>query len=128
MWGGLFSFFYFIQKQQLDELERFKELFNYFNEKYNDLNDKLNKIIKPNSRKPLPQEEIGILYDYFNLCAEEYLYFRKGYIYPEVWTAWCNGIKSFLEDKRVYDLWVKEDSASYYGLNPNEIRKYASRK
>lgn len=126
--GGLISFFYFVQKQQLEELGHFKELFKYFNEKYDDLNEKLNEIAGADENKELAKEEIDTLYDYFNLCAEEYLYYAKGYIYPEVWTAWCNGMEFFLRDKRIQNLWANEDSASYYGLTPNEIRKYASRK
>jgi hypothetical protein len=127
-WGGLISFFFFVQKQQLEELDHIKELFNYFNGRYDDLNEKLNAIVNSDPREPLATKEIDTLYDYFNLCGEEYLYFKKGYIYPEVWTAWCNGMKFFLRDKRVEELWAKEDPASYYGLTPAEVRKFASRK
>lgn len=131
IFGGLFSFFYFIQKQQLEELEHFKELFRYFNEKYDGLNEKLNEIAKGDVKKRLTKDEIDTLYDYFNLCSEEYLYYTKGYIYPEVWKAWCNGMEFFLGHKRIGDTWTeeeKESSASYYGLTRREIRRYASRK
>ena len=131
MVGGLFSFFYFIQKQQLEELEHFKELFKYFNEKYDTLNEKMNEIAKGDVKKRLTKDEIDTLYDYFNLCSEEYLYFKNGYIYPEVWKAWCNGIEFYLQHKRIGDTWAeeeKENSASYYGLTGSEIKRYASRK
>ena len=128
--GGLISFFYFVQKQQLEELAHFKELFNHFNDEYNNLNEKLNKIAKGDPKKQLTKDEIETLYDYFNLCSEEYLYYRKGYIYLEVWKAWCNGMESFLQKKRIGDLWAAEDertAASYYGLTRREIQKYISR-
>jgi hypothetical protein len=59
------------------------------------------------------------------------LYYTKGFIYPEVWTAWCNGMESFLQQKRIGDIWADEEkksSASYYGLTRREIRKHASRR
>jgi hypothetical protein len=126
--GGLVSFFYFIQKQQLEELESFKELFQYFNQKYDGLNDILNGIIAGDRNKALTDDEKNVLNDYFNLCSEEYLYFIKGFIYPEVWNAWCNGVWYFLQNKRISEFWAEEEknAASYYGLTRSEIRKYAS--
>lgn len=63
-----------------------------------------------------PAEEL-FLYDYFNLCAEQYLYYRKGFIYPEVWSAWCNGMMIFFENPRIRALWEKESRTnSYYGF------------
>jgi hypothetical protein len=57
------------------------------------------------------------LYDYFNLCSEEYLMKKKGYIYPEVWEAWCKGIQDFLKHERIKMLWDKEmKTGSYYGM------------
>jgi hypothetical protein len=127
--GGLVSFFYFIQKHQLEELKNFKELFTYFNEKYDALNEILNGIVTGDVNKTLTVAEEGALNDYFNLCSEEYLYYIKGFIYPEVWMAWCNGMWYFLQNKRIGDYWAEEEknAASYYGLTRSEIRKYASR-
>ncbi len=122
--GGLTGFFFFIQKQQLEELQLFKELFNSFNARYDKINDSLNKIYKDDIRKPLEEKERDTLDDYFNLCAEEYLYFKKGYIYPEVWKAWCNGMWFFLQNKRIGEMWQgEEESNSYYGLRLTVISK-----
>ena len=41
--GTLLSFVYFIQKQQLDEAKFSNELFIQFNQRYNELNEKLNR-------------------------------------------------------------------------------------
>jgi hypothetical protein len=116
--GGLISLFYFIQKQQLEELRLFKELFTDFNCRYDRLNDDLNHIVERDSNPELSEEAEKTINDYFNLCAEEFLFYKKGYIYPEVWKAWRNGMLHFLkEDQRVRDKWLEEiKSDSYYGL------------
>jgi len=44
--GGLISFVYFIQKQQLDEAKFINELFVQFNQRYACLNDRLSHIIE----------------------------------------------------------------------------------
>lgn len=72
---------------------------------------------------PLDKRGALHLYDYFNLCAEEYLYFQKGYIYKEVWTAWCYGIRFFFESPRIRPQWQQEEETnSYYGLTLQIIR------
>ncbi len=117
--GTLLSFVYFIQKQQLDEAKFSNELFIRFNQKYDDLNGRLNDILEnQKGLKELEVHEIDALNDYFNLCGEEYLFYRRGYIYPEVWKSWVAGMKIFYDDQRIQNLWSKElDSQSYYGLN-----------
>ncbi len=118
--GGLVSFYYFIQKQQLDELTLFKDLFNDFNGRYDNLNQSLNAIAQGDENAPLTLEEVNQLNDYFNLCGEEYLYYALGYIYPNVWQAWRNGMMTYLKHKRIRDHWGKEQSSnSYYGLTLN---------
>ncbi len=115
--AGLIGFFYFIQKQQLEELELFKELFTEFNARYDKLNDSLNRVASEESNKPLTEEEKSTLNDYFNLCAEEFLFYRKGYIYDEVWRAWSNGMSFYVANKRIGEMWKEEEKTdSYYGL------------
>jgi hypothetical protein len=115
--SGLIGFFYFIQKQQLEELELFKELFTEFNARYDKLNDSLNRIALEEPRKPLTEEEKATLNDYFNLCAEEFLFYRRGYIYDEVWRAWSNGMSFYVAHRRIGDKWKEEEKTdSYYGL------------
>lgn len=124
--GGVVAFFYFIHRQGLEELKIFNELFKDFNKRYDQMNSALNKIRQPDGQSPqdLDAESIHRLYDYFNLCGEEYLYFRKGYIYPEVWDAWRSGMRYFLEDGRIRELWEKEEkTGSYYGLTLAEIKR-----
>lgn len=84
--GGAVPLIYIFQKQQLDEAILFKDLFRDFNSRYGALNDELNKI------KSLPTEQWSDAQranvdEYFNLCCEEYLYFRKGFIMKRCGTA-----------------------------------------
>jgi hypothetical protein len=111
------SFLYFAQKQDLEELRLFKELFTEFNHRYDCLNEALNRILRGDKQAELTAEEIDWLNNYFNLCGEEYLFFKRGYIYPEVWKAWLNGMKIFYQNERIRTKWEEElKTDSYYGL------------
>jgi hypothetical protein len=115
--GILLSFLYFAQKQDLEELSLFKELFTEFNHRYDGLNEGLNRIRCGDKQAELTAEEIDLLYNYFNLCGEEYLFFKRGYIYPEVRKAWLNGMRIFYQNERIRRIWEEElETGSYYGL------------
>lgn len=114
--GGVFSLIYFMQKQKLEELRLFRELFKEFNMRYDSMNERLADIVTSQATD-LSLAEQSTLIDYFNLCGEEYLYFCKGYIDPDVWRAWENGMKAVLLVPKVAALWQKEKkTGSYYGL------------
>lgn len=114
--GALLSLFYFIQKQKLEELRLFRELFKEFNERYDGMNEKLARIVESKDAIVSEQEREALI-DYFNLCGEEYLYVQLGYIYPAVWTAWHNGMKAVVAVPRVQRVWlVEKETGSYYGL------------
>lgn len=117
--GSLLSFVYLIQKQQLDEAKFLNELFVQFNQRYANLNEKMNDIVEnKKGLKELESHEIDTLNDYFNLCGEEYLFYRRGYIYPEVWRSWIAGMKTYYDDERINRLWAHElSSQSYYDLD-----------
>jgi hypothetical protein len=96
----------------------FKELFDKFNAAYTEMNEALNAIRNSSAETDLTKEEVDTLNDYFNLCGEEYLYFKKGFIYPEVWEAWLNGMRIFYRNERIRNLWIEElRNNSYYGMN-----------
>jgi len=116
--GVPFSFLLTIQRQKTEELELFRRLFSEFNRRYDSLHDKLNKIMRgPQDAVLLPREN-DQLFKYFNLSGEEYLFFIQGYIYPEVWHAWHNGMKTLRNNSRIRELWDEELRAdSYYGLH-----------
>ncbi len=117
--GVPFSFLLTIQKQKTEELELFRKLFTEFNAHYDSLHDKLNTIVREPENAELSSHEKDLLFKYFNLCGEEYLFFILGYIYPEVWRAWYNGMNGFRnKSRRIKDLWDDElRSDSYYGLH-----------
>ena len=100
----------------------FKDLFESFNTKYNgETNDIFNELVR-NPEKRI--EEIkpngeNIVIDYFNLCAEEYLWFSKGRIPKKVWDAWKCGIIANIKIPQVKVLYKKEienSEQSFYGL------------
>jgi hypothetical protein len=115
--GVILSFAFGIQKQNLEETKLFKELFEQFNERYDELSDDMNCIYR-NSESPLTEAEIKTLYKYFNLCGEEYLYYQKGFICDEVWQAWKIGMKFLRQNPRIKRLWDEDlkNNDSYYGL------------
>ncbi len=86
-----------LQKQKTEELVLFKSLFTEFNRRYDRMNEKLYAIRDEPEEKEIDDAGRKTLFDYFNLCGEEYLFFSQGYIYPEVWRAWRNGMLIFCE-------------------------------
>jgi hypothetical protein len=124
------AFFFFLYRQHLDETKLFKELFVEFNRRYDRLNSRLNEICRGDSAVPLTERERGVVFDYFNLCAEEFLFFRSGYIDAAVWKTWRSGMAFFFNDPRIRDLWNEEcgsadKRASYYGFDPPAYEAWA---
>lgn len=123
--AGALGFSYFSQQQKLAEIELFKALFTEFNYRYDLLNDNLQSIRL--SSGDISSNRSKII-DYFNLCAEEYLFYKQGYILADVWRSWCNGMLWYLEDPRFKQLWNEEaPQHSYYGLSIEIIRQGAER-
>lgn len=122
--GGIISSIYLVQKQKLEELKLFKDLFTEFNHRYDQMNEDLNRIIKVSPDDELTDTEINQLYDFFNLCGEEYLYYKQGFILPEVWNSWKNGMTIFYRNSRIRSLWENElETHSYYGFNFEDAKK-----
>jgi hypothetical protein len=115
---GLFTIAYTVQKQGLEESKLFRDLFGDFNRRYDEMDPQLNQIRwEDDQKKTLTPEQKDTLNRYFNLCAEEWLYFRKGYIDPRVWDAWVKGMTIYCRNKRIREFWSEElQSDSYYGF------------
>lgn len=114
--GTILSLFYFVQKQKLEELKVFREIFQECNARYDEMNEEISRISSHEGE--LAESAKELLVDYFNLCGEEYLYYSRGVIDPAVWRAWENGIKYHLRNAAVRDFWEQEKSTnSYYGLS-----------
>lgn len=115
--GGLAAFFHFLYSQHNHNTERFIGLFKEFNERYDRLNGPLNEIARA-SAPVVATDQLQVLYDYFNLCAEEYLYFQAGYIDAQVWQSWCRGMSYFASMPEVRRIWETElQQRSYYGFS-----------
>lgn len=115
--GGAFSFVYFTQKQKLEETSLFRQLFEHFNERYGVMNEPLSEIYFGDTNAQLVSTEKQVLIGYFNLCAEEYFYYNRGYIPRGVWCSWCNGMLWYYVNPRIRALWDEELKAdSFYGF------------
>ena len=115
---AIIAFIHFLYKQHTEETRLFHELFTDFNRRYDQLNDRLNRILNAPEEGMLSSDEKQSLYDYFNLCAEEYLFYNAGYIDETVWKAWRNGMKAYFRVEKIRSLLAVElQSNSYYGLS-----------
>lgn len=120
--AGLGAFVFFLYKQHIDETRLFMQLFKSFNERYDELNGPLSDILEDPENRIFRAAERKHLVDYFNLCAEEHMYFKAGYIDPSVWLAWRKGMRVYLEDSRIRKLLEDElKTGSYYRFSVEEI-------
>lgn len=116
--GGVAAFFHFLYAQHNHNTERFIGLFREFNARYDSLNSEMNELASlPSGEIIFKPEQIQTLYDYFNLCAEEYLYFRAGYVDLDVWCSWSTGMAYFAACPEIRRIWQHElEHGSYYGF------------
>ena len=118
--GGTCAFAFYLHRQQAADAKLVKELLTEFNDRYDKLGSDLQFAIA--HRGDFEKETELKFIRYFNLCAEEWLFWRAGYIYDPVWRAWQNGMKQYSTDPRVAALWEKEAKTdSYYGFNFKEL-------
>ena len=118
--GATVAFLFAGQKQHAEEIRLFDSLFDRFNCRYQELHEQINAIQR--IQDELTDSELDILYKYFNLCGEEYLYYSEGFIYPQAWEAWKAGMRILYQTPHIESVWAKElESNSYYGLTSAEI-------
>ena len=124
--GVALSLIYFIQKQSLEELELFERLFTRFNERYCRLHDQLPGVVGEGVNPVITSEQQVALDQYFNLCAEEYLFYSQGCILPVVWRSWCRGMLWYLSHDPIHDVFQREvRHDSHYGLTLPVIERGA---
>jgi hypothetical protein len=115
--GVAVSLIYFFQSQRLEETRLFKDLFSEFNLRYDKLNGTLLSVEHCRPDQCLTDEMNQALVDYFNLCDEEYMFYKLGYIREEAWRAWLNGMRYYYKNPRIRELWEEElEQDSYYGF------------
>jgi hypothetical protein len=117
--AAVLSLSYFLQKQWVDEAQLCKELFNSYNQRYDELNNRLVAVRQAADHdNELTTENRQVLYDYFNICGEEYFWFTEGHIYRRIWRTWLRGMQENYAVPVIKTLWVEElAKGSYYGLN-----------
>ncbi len=122
--GAVLGFCFIVQKQKLEELRLFRDLFTDFNCRYDEMNEKLENILTGNQIEDSKLRKT--LVDYFNLCAEEYLFYDEGFIHRAAWRSWCLGMLYYLKDERIRKIWDDEVGRdSYYGLTLGVVQKGA---
>jgi len=114
--AGALGVAYFVQKQRLEEIELFEKLFTGFNKRYGEMNDHLERIRQINT-EPFSEYDLKVLNGYFNLCAEEFLFYSQGQILSVVWQSWCRGMRIYLANEEISRRWEMEEGGdSLYGL------------
>lgn len=90
--GSIATLYFGSLKYKIERDILFKELFKTFNERYDSkLNDLINSFRNDEQRK-ITVSERNLIIDYFNLCAEEFLWYKKKRLPEDVWKAWKAGI------------------------------------
>jgi hypothetical protein len=129
---ALFVSFYFARTNKKREDDIFqKDLFKEFNRRYDSLNGHLYSIIAKYDSlesKEMRADDKNVLYDFFNLCAEEYYWYKKGRIDKKLWDSWNAGMNYWYSFPVFQQLWEKEISSkngrvSYYLENGDEFFK-----
>jgi hypothetical protein len=65
----------------------------------------------------LSASERATIVDYLNLCAEEYMFYRRGYVPEDVYQSWRNGMNLYAAKDRFIKVWNAERTTqSYYGF------------
>ena len=118
--AGCWALTHFQHQHHLERAKFFCDLFNRFNERYNQLNDRLQRIAQGTGI--LLPDERALVVDYLNLCAEEYVFFVRGYVDADVWRSWANGMRWYASKDRILKVWLEEkDTDSYYGFDLEKI-------
>lgn len=129
--AAILVLYFGLLKHQISNDEMFLKVFSDFNSRYtNDFSNFLNEL-RTNVNRELTQKEVNLIIDYFNLCAEEYLWFKKGRLPKDVWNAWRTGILENLNIKQVHQIYLAEmetdnERKAYYGLE-DEIQELAEK-
>jgi|SRR5690606_27777557 len=120
------------QTQNLANDKMMKELFSEFNKRYDRLNGFLLSIQDmtiEDFQGFKESKKFKINYrvnDYFNLCSEEYFWYKKGRIDEEVWQSWSIGMNYiYSHTELVRYLWNQECEnegyLSFYSKSPHDF-------
>ena len=117
---GIGALAFYLRRLDSEHGRLVKEILKDFNDRYDKLGSEL--LFATAHRGELEKETELKFIRYFNLCAEEWLSWRAGYIDDQVWTAWRNGMKQYSKDPRVMAIWDEEAKTdSYYGFDFRQV-------
>jgi hypothetical protein len=118
--AGIVGLAFYQHRRHAEDARLVKELLGDFNARYDKLSNDLQLACWRESRF---EEETKLQFiKYFNLCAEEWLFWRAGFIYGPVWRAWQNGMRQYAKDDRVMAIWDSEAKTdSYYGFDFRQV-------
>ena len=132
--------FCYQRRQSYMENQKFRrELFFRYNEAYNELNDELESLEKIEYESQITKDfdgekslyelwnkfdhtpenkaRVKKVFDYINLCSEEYYWFKKNFVDEDVWKCWHKGMISWHKNLVIMQVIVKREKkqkASYY--------------
>src|SRR5690606_32708871 len=106
---------YYTHSKKIEQDRMMKELFTEFNQRYDKINNKLDKIssLSTDKWKKIKTEKkeryTGVVIDFFNICAEEYHWHSEGRINGNIWASWNKGMNDIYNRSRVIqELWEEE--------------------
>ena len=128
---SLISYRYNKHSEKMEHDRMMKDFFKEFNARYDKINHSLHKIekecktLKDLEKHPKLEYKLN---DYFNLCAEEYFWYKKGRIDENIWYAWSDGMNDWYKDVEIIrDAWEaeikKRGCKSYYIKDKNDFFK-----
>jgi hypothetical protein len=116
------------KKRENDKM--MKDLFTDFNKRYSALNGDLEKASKAQTVEDLSPSLRDAVIDFFNLCAEEYFWKKKGRIDDSIWNSWEVGMNYWYNhpSEIIKNLWLsetveKKGLKSYYIQRGDEFFK-----
>lgn len=137
--AALIAFFYQRRQGYMENQKFRRELFFRYNEAYNELNDDLESLEKIEYESQITQDfdgekslydiwnkfdhtpenkaRVKKIFDYINLCSEEYYWYKKDFVDKDVWKCWHKGMNSWYKNLVILQVVIKREKtkkASYY--------------
>lgn len=127
--GILITWYFSSLNKKRESDKMLKELFEDFNKRYDKLNNGLYDIVtdsKVTTISELSKVQKKCIIDYFNLCAEEYFWHKRGRLNEKIWKSWKAGMNYWYGYSVISEMWheevkTKEGKLSYYIDNGDEF-------
>lgn len=125
------TIYFSLMKYRIENDRVFKDLFDSFNKRYTSEFNNLFMEVRDGNKQELNTKDKNIIIDYFNLSAEEFLWYERGRIPNKVWRSWRSGILENLKLKQIREIYnlemeTEDGKKSYYGLE-KELKSYLTK-